>query len=243
MIDIYICMSDSPELKQFKDCILNYIMINNYDMQVSLATDNYSKLLCHQTENKNKLTLFFLDIHSCSQHNGIEVASKIKKSNPLASIVFISRRSEMMSMTFQYAIEPLDFIVYGSNLNVEERIRNALDAVYQKYSNLNDKIGTYSISIKNKVKVFDINKIIYFESSSKVHRVILHYQGGNIEYYDQLKTIEQANTLFFRCHQSFIVNINQIKEIDKKRKIIVLNNGETCPVSSRKLNDLLTLLK
>lgn len=243
MIDIYLCMSDSPELKQFKHCILDYIMINNYDMQVSLATDNYSRLLCHQTENKNKLTLFFLDIHSCSQHNGIEVAAKIKETNPLASVVFISRRSDMMSMTFLYSIEALDFIVYGSKLNVEERIRSALDWVHKKYSNLNDRIGTYSISIDNKVKVFDINEIIYFESSPKVHRVILHYQDGSIEYYDQLKNVENENALFFRCHQSFVVNINQIKEIDKKEKIILLNNGEICPVSSRKLNDLLALFK
>ena len=43
---------------------------------------------------------------------------------------------------------------------------------------------------------------------------------------------------FIRCHTSFIVNKDKIKEIDKKNRIAYMINGEECLISTRGIKNL-----
>ena len=44
---------------------------------------------------------------------------------------------------------------------------------------------------------------------------------------------------FYRCHTSFIVNKDKIKEINKKDRIAYMINGEECLISTRGIKLLL----
>ena len=80
----------------------------------------------------------------------------------------------------------------------------------------------------------DHEDIFFFETSVNIHKVILHARDRQIEFSGTIK--ELAGTLggdFLRCHRSFLVNKNNIKEIDSKKRIIYFTNGESCLMSTR----------
>ena len=80
----------------------------------------------------------------------------------------------------------------------------------------------------------DYDDIFFFETSSNIHKVILHAKDRQIEFVGTIK--ELANSLddnFVRCHRSFLVNKSNIKEVNAKNRIIHFTNGETCLMSTR----------
>lgn len=87
------------------------------------------------------------------------------------------------------------------------------------------------------------NTGIYFldiDLNSNIHKVILHAIDRQIEFSSTIKVL--TNTLdgnFVRCHRSFLVNRNNIKEVDVKNRIIYFTNGETCLISTRMMKGLL----
>ena len=54
-----------------------------------------------------------------------------------------------------------------------------------------------------------------------------------------MKEVENSlDERFIRCHNSFIVNKDKIKEIDKKNRIAYMINGEECLISTRGIKSL-----
>lgn len=85
----------------------------------------------------------------------------------------------------------------------------------------------------------DYDDIFFFETSGNIHKIILHALDRQIEFSGTMK--ELAGTLgdsFVRCHRSFLVNKNNIMEIDAKNRIIYFTNGETCLMSTRMMKGL-----
>ena len=102
---------------------------------------------------------------------------------------------------------------------------------------------TFTINQNDKRIAIDYNDIIFFETSSNIHKIILHAKKRVIEFTGQLKDIEkQLDYRFYRCHTSYIINIDNIADVDFKELIIHMKNGETCPVSVRKKKGLKKLM-
>lgn len=91
--------------------------------------------------------------------------------------------------------------------------------------------------------MIDYSDIIFFETSRNIHKIVLHAKKRVIEFTGQLKDIEQQlDYRFYRCHTSYIINKDNITDIDFKELIVHMNNGETCPVSVRKKKGLKKLM-
>ncbi|MCI8448249.1 MAG: LytTR family transcriptional regulator, partial [Eubacterium sp.] len=85
----------------------------------------------------------------------------------------------------------------------------------------------------------DYEDILFFETSSNIHKVILHAKDRQIEFPSTLKELAGAlDSSFVRCHRAFLVNKNNIKEADTKNRIIHFANGETCLMSTRMMKGL-----
>ena len=77
-----------------------------------------------------------------------------------------------------------------------------------------------------------INQILYIEGSG--HKATLCLADGS-----RFETLEQFSTLkellhddcFVQCHQSYLVNMNYIADIQKE---IYMANGDTLPISARR---------
>lgn len=239
MIDIFICEDNLKQLNNFQKYIANLILIEGLDMQIVRATTDPHTILKDilTTENTG---LFFLDIDLHSNINGLELAQQIRQIQPRCFIVFITSHSEMSFLTFQYKAEALDFIIKDTKEHITSKIHECLLDVSRKYTSLNNTVTpNFIITQNNKRIVIDYSDILFFETSKNIHKIILHAKKRIIEFTGQLKDIEQQlDSRFYRCHTSYIINRDNVADIDFKELLIHMNNGETCPISVRKKKEL-----
>ncbi len=234
MIDIYICEDNQKQLNLFKKYITNSIIIEGLDMKIVQATSDPHDILKEILTAENT-GLFFLDIDLKSDVNGLTLAQRIRQIQPRCFIIFITSHSEMSFLTFQYKVEALDFIIKDTPEHINAKIHECLLDVENKYTSLNNAINrTFTINQNDKLIAIDYNDIVFFETSNNIHKIILHAKKRVIEFTGQLKDIErQLDYRFYRCHRSYIINKDNISEVDLNGMIVYMNNGESCPISVR----------
>src|SRR5690606_19285247 len=96
----------------------------------------------------------------------------------------------------------------------------------------------FQVKIGELIKNIPYENIYYFETSLNIHKVILYEKNGIYEFYGKLKDIEDAHPTLFRCHKSFVINLQHVAQIDKKKKYVELVNGAACPISIRALRNI-----
>lgn len=234
MIDVYICEDNKIQLNLFTKHIQDIILIEELDMHIVQSTSDPHAIL-KEIMNAKNIGLFFLDIDLKSDINGLTLAQRIRKQQPRCFIIFITSHSEMSFLTFQYKVEALDFIIKDTNEHIKSKIHECLLNVQEKYISQNNNINkTFVIHHADKYITVDYNEILYFETSNNIHKILLHAQKRVIEFSGQLKDIEnQLDYRFYRCHRSYIINKDNIAEVDFDNLIVHMRNGETCPVSVR----------
>jgi len=97
------------------------------------------------------------------------------------------------------------------------------------------------IKDKNIIHIIDPNDIIFCQSKGNYTFLIL--RDKKVLTYQSLKNLASVlynfnSSLFFRCHNSFVVNIACILEIDIKSNKLHLDNGEVLPISKSKKKKL-----
>ncbi|MCE4956622.1 LytR/AlgR family response regulator transcription factor [Macrococcoides caseolyticum] len=241
-MNIYICEDSIEQLNHVKKIISNYIMIEQLDMTLALATTNPYELL-EKVDQSNDIGIYFLDIDLSSDINGVQLAQKIREKDALGHIIFITSHSELSYLTFKYKVSALDFIIKDDIAMLDHSIRECIDVCQKRLSAVIEREKVDKLEIKSGSQKLFINydDIIFFESSPNPHRIILHLKHRRLEFYGNLKEYDDLDERFFRCHQSYIINIEHITSIDKKNRLVHFINGETCYISSRKINKIPTI--
>lgn len=239
MLDIFVCEDNVIQRQAIVQTIQNTILIEELDMQLVLDTGDPYALLEILKTNLNT-GIYFLDIDLGSDINGMKLAQQIRLYDPRGFIVFITAHSELSFMTFQYRVEAMDFVLKDTPAEAQVKIRECLLNAMERYTLQTNKTHkVYTIESGERKISIDYDDILFFETSSNIHKVILHAKERQIEFFSTIK--ELANDLgndFVRCHRSFLVNKKSIKEVDTKNRIIYFTNGETCLMSTRMMKGL-----
>ncbi len=188
--------------------------------------------------------LFFLDIQIGNDtKKGFEIASQIRQRDPNATIVFITTHSEFLPVTFQYKVAALDFI--DKSLSEEKYLEHVESAIVVTVGNMGKSVQEDSFSFETSLAAIQVpfHKILYFETSSTVHKVILHTKDERIEFYARLSQIVKADERLFKCHKSFVVNPENITKIDKEKGIVYFETNDTCLVAKLKQKKLIEKMK
>jgi two-component system LytT family response regulator len=98
--------------------------------------------------------------------------------------------------------------------------------------------------LSNKIILLYLREIIYFTSMGNYVSIVLKNQKYSlIEPLSHILTQLPKNQ-FIRCHNSYIINVDHLKEFDLKKCVILMSNSSEIPVSARRkrivLNFLLT---
>lgn len=243
MIDVYICEDNLKQLNLFTEYIKNAILIESLDMQIAKSTSD-PHIILEEILTAENTGLFFLDIDLKSDIDGLTLAQRIRKEQPRCFIIFITSHSEMSFLTFQYKVEALDFIIKDTNEHIKSKIHECLLNVQEKHiAHDNNTNRVFTINHADKYITINYNEILFFETSNNVHKVLLHAEKRMIEFNGHLKDIEsQLDYRFYRCHRSYIINKDNIAEVDFDNLTVHMKNGETCPVSVRLKRGLRKLL-
>lgn len=239
MIDVYICEDHPEQRKVISQYIRSVILIEEYDMKIGMETEDPEKIL-EAVRNSENMGLYFLDIELNTNMNGLVLADRIREYDPRGFIVFITSHSEMSFLTFQYKVEALDFILKDHPQQMQRQICECMKHVMQKYSKITRGSGkTISITRGGRRITLEYQEIIFFETSSNEHKLIVHTKNKSIEFFGKMKEIEnEVGEEFIRCHRAYLVNKANIQEVNYEDKCIVMKTQERCPISHRMLGQI-----
>lgn len=240
MLSIIVCEDNKEQRKRITKFIEDSIMIENLDMKIDLSTESPDEIIDYL--KKNKISgLYFLDVDLNSDINGIKLAEMIREYDPRGFIVFVTTHAEMSYLTFIYKVEAMDYIIKDNPENIRERIHQCILNAHKKYSlKATELQKNFTIKVDDKIINIEYNKILFFETSNIIHKILLHAVDRQIEFYAKMKDIEsKLDDRFYRCHRSFLVNKDNIKEIDKNARVVHMINGQQCFVATRLLKGLL----
>lgn len=235
MLKIFVCDDEFVYRNRITNMVKNYLLMKDYDIRFQLATEDPLAILSYISENKTE-GIYFLDIDLNSSLNGIELGEKIREYDPAAKIIFVTSYTDLAYLTFIYKVEALDYIVKDNVETLQKKVTECIDIALKRYLNTAQEVRP-QILVKSgliNIKLY-VDEILYFESSPTPHKLIIHLDNRMIEFLGKIKEVEAINDYFCRCHQSFVVNLLNIKEINKKERIITMKNGSKCFISTRHL--------
>lgn len=239
MLDIFVCEDNAAQRRTIVNIIQNTVLIEELDMQLTLDTgDPY--MLLKKIKTSQNTGIYFLDIDLNSSMNGMKLAQQIRLYDPRGFIIFITAHSELSYMTFQYRVEAMDFVLKDNPAEAKVKLRECLLNAMERHTLQTNKTHkVYTLEIGGRKISVDYEDILFFETSSNIHKVILHAKDRQIEFPSTLKELTGVlDSNFVRCHRAFLINKNNIKEVDTKNRIIHFANGETCLMSTRMMKGL-----
>lgn len=230
MLEIYICEDNVKQREFVTGFIKDYCIFRNLDADVVLSSPDPEEILAHYKAALGT-ALFFLDIDLKAEVNGIELAAKIREQGKQATIAFLTTHSEMTLLTFEYKVEALDFIIKNNQDNIKRKVAECITTTLERHTAIN-RSDSIRVTVEDKVVILDKNEIIFIETTQVRHQLRLYTKRRVLEFNGELKTMEeQLDARFLRCHKSFIINKDKIKEINKKESTVTMSNNSICPVS------------
>lgn len=242
-LKVYIVEDNSAQRAILEQTITNYQLFSDWEFELGCSTGSGDELL-EKVDRRNQWNVYFLDINldeEADLKNGFAVAQEIRKFDPLGFIVFITVRSELSFLTFQYRVQALDFIIKDPNVDIRERVHSCLKTIEQRLDLLTTS-QTIKLNTGNEITTFMVDDILYF-SSNKGHILSLHTKNNEyLIYQNTLNHLEeQLQDSFIRCHRGFLINQKAIASIAKDYNSLMMDDGATIPVAVRKKRNLKSL--
>ncbi|ERK29591.1 MULTISPECIES: LytR/AlgR family response regulator transcription factor [Clostridium] len=238
MLNIYVCEDDEKQRDSFAKFIDDITIIENLDMKLALSTGDPYELIEYVKQSKYS-GVYFLDVDLNSNIDGIRLAEKIRKYDSRGFVIFVTTHAEMSYLTFVYRVEALDYIIKDDYLNIKNRIHQCILEALDKYSRRKKDNDVFTINTDERIINVEYDKILFFETSKKIHKIVLHATDRQVEFYGQMKDIEEdLDENFIRVHKSYLVNKKNISEINKLSRKITMKNGEQCIISIKALRKI-----
>ncbi|MFT4106285.1 MAG: LytTR family DNA-binding domain-containing protein [Lacrimispora sp.] len=225
MYEVALCEDENIFFEAQKKICRNIFDRLNIEYHIS-GFRNSSDFLKAFMEQGNRYDLLLLDI-LMDGADGMALARKIRESDRDATIIFITSSPDFALQGYDvgalhYLMKPLD----------GEKLEQLIHADYHsRFSNhfflFETREGKQRAAIKD---------IICLETAGR--RVEVTMREGPIYVSGKLTDLlnELPKEQFTRCHQAYVVNIQNIRELTKQDAIAV--NGKEIPVSRTYMKDV-----
>jgi two-component system LytT family response regulator len=219
------------------------------DIEVCALCQNVSEGVA--AINTCKPDVVFLDIQM-QRETGFDLLSRFEKID--FELIFTTAHSEFAIKAFKfsaidYLLKPIDITElqaalekvrkkknHGISERLEQLIHNLKPAATQKYK-LALPTGDGLVFVK-------IDEILYCEAEGNYTQIHLvngtkHLVSRTLKEYDDMLTDQD----FFRIHNSYLINLNMIKNyVRGEGGYVVMSNGKSLDVSRRKKESFLSKL-
>lgn len=212
-------------LDEVKVIIVEDEKISSDELKYIISKDNRFKVVGQAYDGINAFKLvseeepqvIILDINIPGK-NGVELAEEIKGILPDAILIFLTAYDS-------YAIKAFELKIYDYILKPYDdgRIADSLNCIYSTIASRNEKnIINMLDKLENKpikkipcenngrITLIDVDKILFCYCEGEKN-----YIKTNKEVYYTSKTLQELveKTNFFRCHRSYIVNLEKVTEV------------------------------
>lgn len=192
---------------------------HNIRLTLYTFTNGDDLINAHQSEC---MDLIILDV-IMPLLSGIDTAKELRHDDSSVPIIFLTSSKEFAIdsyevKAFYYLIKPV----------VREKLFSVMDNFFKIFNS--EKI-TFTAHTANGFCKITIDDVDYLEAQNK--RVIVHMTDGRtIEIREQLSICENVflpDNGFFRCHRSYIVNLNHVEQFTKTE--LCTSHNATIPIS------------
>lgn len=231
MLNFAICDDNVNILDKFSKILENIFMKYGYDAKIGIKTNDVDELLDYIDDNKTDVLI--LDINLKADKSGLEIASKVRESNKDTYFIFTTAHLEYAMMaykfkTFDYLAKPV----------TSDRLEETVVRLFKDVNGLPKKY----IKIDNKKTIIDESDVLFIKRDGM--KLIFHTKTRDYETYSSFNKIQDSlPSNFIRAHKSFIVNINNISNLDPVGNIIYFNNNSTCDIGPKYKKDLIEEVK
>jgi two-component system LytT family response regulator len=228
-------------------------LLNEYFPQVSVVAEADSVSSAVEVIRHNQPDLVLLDIE-IKEGTGFQVLQRLKPYS--FKLIFITGFNNFAIKAFKFSA--MDYILKPVNeVEFQQAVQNALQSIDSEQSLLkqNDylveyfkketQLGKIILKTNEAIHVIDVSDIIYCRSDNAYTTFYIYPQeeitvSKNLKEYVELL----GDYGFFRPHQSYLVNLNYVKMVDKADGgFVVLKNKKEIPVSQRQKKRLIRLLE
>ena len=162
--------------------------------------------------------------------DGMETAKKIREQDEETFLVFVTNMAQYAIRG--YEVEAFDFVVkpvqYAPFCMKMQKLLNMMRMRQKKYLTVNQANGVSRVFLQ---------EIIYVEVCN--HKLFFHTERGEVEGRGSLGQLEKdmEGSTFARCNSGYIVNLRNIKSIEKDT--VIMSNGDRLPVSRARKKEFL----
>ena len=228
---IGICESSAVDA----ELMIQYLKIAEACLSINLKIYTYSTGKAFLESYRPVFDIIFLNI-PMPDIDSKTLIEQLRQRDAHVSVVLTSNTSELYSIGYEYSaknyfVKPL----WYSKILGEFKKHIADETLLSKpYLWISNQQGDYKLYLHKLQSIETINR-----------KLVFHYGNEQIYHNGNLADIQQKlPTDFFRCNNSYIVNINYIEQImqDISRYKISLITGEMLPLSRNKKRELKKLL-
>ena len=214
---IAIVDDDENWRERVREEIVRYDENSEIEIETFVSGENY-------LERKSHYDISFVDIEM-SGIDGFETIRQSQETDSDGVYIILTTHAEMSRKG--YLVNAFRYI---DKLHLEE-LQEAIDSA-KKVLGRNKKIEVNVIG--GGVRKITLKNIIYVETEK--HYILIHTKQGTIKCSNTMKEIENMlpGEWFNRCHNVYIVNLDEIKRIDER--IVYLSNGDDIDISHRRMN-------
>ncbi|HCP7039554.1 TPA: LytTR family response regulator CdtR, partial [Clostridioides difficile] len=176
--------------------------------------------------------------------DGLWIAQKIRESDYISPIIFLTNHIEMILGIFDYRLEVMDFILKHDMEIAESKIKACIKIAHKRYvKEKNYRSNFFTIYSDSSLWKISFDEVIYFETSAIPHKIKLVTTSRIFEFYKSLRSLSDLDACFIRVHKSFVVNKYHIVSLDLKKNNIKMSNGHICRISNTYRNILKNIIK
>jgi two-component system, LytTR family, response regulator len=197
---------------------------------------------------KHKPDIVFLDIEMPG-HSGLELLDFFDENEINFSIIFVTAYNRYAIQAFKlsavdYLLKPIEVDDLKNAMTLFERNKNHNKVTYSvlKENLKSSSSKKIALNTLNTTSFIETSDILFFQADGSYTKVVLK-DNKTITISKGLKTFENLlsdSSEFFRCHKSFIVNLNHITDhVKSNGGYLIIDKIHEIGVSSDKVPILL----
>lgn len=198
--------------------------IIQYDKEKEIEIDVFSSGEGYLA-SKHQYDISFIDIEMPGI-DGFETISRAQEDGEEGLYVILTTHAEMSRRG--YFVNAFRYIDKAHLEELEEAMCSATIVLGR------NKMITVNV-INDGPRNLVLKNIVYIETEK--HYILIHTKHGTVKCSNNLRDLEKLlpENWFCRCHNVFIVNLDEIKKLDDR--IAYLSNGDDIDISHRKMRE------
>lgn len=218
-VSIVICDDRAEERTALARMVRSYCRSRGLEAAVESASGGDQLL---ERWAPGRWDLAFLDIFMPGL-SGVEAARRLRQKDRDCALIFATTSQEHGLEGFELGV--MDYLVKPF---CQELLNQAMDWFVQQEG---PRLRRIQIEVEGEVYAVRIRDVDYVEM--RRHTAVIRAAGQTYEMRRTMDSLEEelGGGCFFRCHRSYLVNLDKVRGID--RRDFLMENGERVPISAK----------